>query len=115
MKPKIRYVNYSVANNFGNYIEIHKDLKKYPKLLKYIKEHELEHSKISSSIEDFFHDIRPKFINGLKILKFMITRPNTWIQLSPVWIKRETLIYDPNRLIFYLFIISLITIISLIL
>lgn len=103
---KIEYVNWGIANNFGDLIELHKDLKKYPKLHQAVLSHELRHTEGYS-----YQDIKNDFLkeSGIDIgdlLKFAITRPKTWVQLLPLYystIKKEWSL-DINYLIFYAFI-----------
>ncbi len=103
---EIRLVDYGIANNFGDYIEINKELKKFPKLYNSILKHELQHTKKPFSLFDLKIDIKNKVpIFGL--MKFMITRPKTWTQALPIYIRNKKLIYDFNLMLLYLFGISL--------
>lgn len=101
-KPKIKLVDWGIANNFGKYIEIHKDLPKYPELYNKILEHELQHGTETFTWKEFVLDL--KGVKGL--IPFMIHRPKTWIQVLPIYYQRgKGWVFDLN-----LFIISLITI-----
>ena len=104
---EIREVNYGIANNFGDYIEINKELKKFPKLYKSILAHELKHTKKPFSFIDLGIDLKENNIPTFQLLKFMSSRPKTWIQFLPFYIKDKKLIYDFNLIVVYLFGISL--------
>ena len=104
---EIRFVDYGIANNFGDYIEINRELKKFPELYKSVLEHELKHTKKPFSLADFLVDIKENKIPTIQLLKFMVSRPETWIQFLPVYIKNKKLIYDFNLIVLYLFAIPL--------
>lgn len=103
MNDKIRYVDWGLANNFGDYIELHKDLKDYPDLYEPLLEHELSHTKEYFSVGDLKLDLLPTpKLNLFKLAKFMIVRPKTWIQLLPFYYKKgEGLIYDLNYILIF--------------
>jgi len=103
---KIRYVDYGVANNFGDYIEINKELKKYPKLYNTILEHERSHTKKPFSLQDLKLDLFNK-TPTLTLLKFCFKNPSTWIQFLPIYYKKGKIIYDINLILIYLFFVSL--------
>ena len=108
-KIKIIYNNKGLANYYGDYIEINKNLKYNKPLRDYIIIHELEHSKKFDLSHDFNDGIglifNPKMF--LKILLFYIRNPSTWIDLSPVQIKNRKIVYDLNLSILYLIIAGL--------
>lgn len=105
----IRYVDWGVANNFGNYIEVHKDLLKYPKLLRPILEHELKHTNKVFSFHDLKHDLTPSGAKWGTLFKFMIARPKTWIQVLPFyWQKGKGFIWDLNLIIVYAVVLCII-------
>ncbi len=81
---KIRLVDYGVANNFGDYIEINRELKQFPKLYKSILAHELKHTHKSFSLFDLKIDVKNK-ISIIELFKFMMTRPKTWTQALPLY------------------------------
>lgn len=99
---EIKYVNHSVANRYPNLIELNKNLKKYPELLKPILEHELKHTDQAFSIKDlkldFLSDDR---VNQWQLIKFMFKYPASFVQFSPILIRNKKLIIDPNLLIMY--------------
>lgn len=101
---KIKLVNYGVANNFGDYIEINRELKKFPRLYKSVLAHELKHTKKPFSIGEFLMEF--KNINW-DLFLFSIKRPKTWTQALPFYIKNRKLVYDLQLILFYLFAIPL--------
>jgi hypothetical protein len=113
LRPRVVYVPYGVANRFQDCIEIHKDLKKYPNLLKPILKHEFSHTDVPGlTWEDFKIDFFGKIsLNRWTLYRFMLSRPSTWVQLLPFYFHpKRGLVIDFNRSILYLiclFIISL--------
>ncbi|KKM63716.1 hypothetical protein LCGC14_1508710 [marine sediment metagenome] len=101
---KIEYVNHSIANNFGSYIEINKHLRKYPELLNPILEHELSHTEKAWSVKDFKLDFfSDNKINHWNLFKFMLKYPKSFYQVLPVLYSVEKGIsVDINLLIMYL-------------
>lgn len=99
-KPQIKYVEWGFANNFGSYIEINKNLKKYPKLHKYVLAHELNHKKEFDLAHEFEVDLRIV----LRLILFSLRYPRTLIDLLPIQIRKGKLIYDLNTIILYLII-----------
>lgn len=98
----IKYVDYGIANNFGSYVELHRDLKDYPELHDAILEHELAHTGKGWS----FHDFKVDFFQPLKcsssaLLRFMASRPSTWIQILPFYLKERKVIVDINLCILW--------------
>lgn len=106
--PKIVEVNHGVANNFGKYIEINKNLKKYPNLLNPIMKHELAHTKEFFSVHDLKLDfVEETGINNFEMLKFMFKYPRSFTQLLPFyWTRKKGFVYDINLMIMYLISIS---------
>ena len=115
---EIREIEYGVAYHYGNYIEVNKNLKKYPNLYKFIMEHEEKHlNVIGFTVKDILYDIEEAFKwNNLKMVSkiwwFMLKYPKSLFQLIPFGIKEKKLVIDINRIIIYglysLVIISLI-------
>lgn len=101
---KIRYVDHSIANRFKGYIEVNRNLKRYPELLKPILEHELAHTDENWSMKDFKLDFFSNSgIDHLKLFKFMIKYPRSFIQFLPIiYNKKKELIVDYNLLTMYL-------------
>ena len=98
----LKFVDWGIANNFGEYIEIHKDLPKHPELYRPILNHELSHTDDKGfSWEDLKLDVkRIPNLNYWNLIKFMISRPKTWIQFLPVYYQRgKGIVYDLNQMI----------------
>lgn len=111
---KIIETEWGIANNFGNFIEIHKDLKKYPKLRKAILTHEKTHTESVWSWKDFkldyFTSAETQGIKRLDLYKFMIKRPKTWIQVLPFYYTTtKGFVIDLNKTIFWAFAIGFLT------
>ena len=106
---EIRYVNHSIANRFDGYVEINKNLKKYPELLEPILSHELQHSDKPWSVEDFKLDfLSNNKVNNWQLLKFMFKYPKSFLQLSPVLYKRKKgFIIDINLIIMYFVMVTM--------
>ena len=99
---EIREVNHSIANRFDGYIEINKNLKKYPKLLEPILKHELAHTNKTFTWYDFKLDfVSNTNVNYLDLFKFMLKYPRSFLQLSPILIVKRKLIVDINLFIIY--------------
>lgn len=99
---EIKEVNHSIANRFDGYIEINKNLKNYPELLKPILEHELAHTDKAFTLHDFKLDFFSNTgVNYIQLMKFMFKHPRSFLQLSPVIIKDRHLVFDVNLFIMY--------------
>ena len=99
----IRYVDWGLANNFGDYIELNKELKNDWRLREYVLAHELGHKKGFDLAHEF------KWNKNLpRLIKFVLINPKTWIDLLPIQYKNKTFIYDINIGIMYIIIIVLI-------
>ena len=105
----IRYVNHSIANRFNGYVEINKNLKKYPELLVPIIAHEMAHTDATWSMEDFKLDFfSNNKVNNWQLLKFMFKYPKSFLQLSPVlYTKKKGFIIDINLIIMYVVMITI--------
>lgn len=101
---KIEYVEHSIANNFGSYIEVNKHLRDYPELLEPILAHELSHTDKAWSKEDFKLDLfSDNKINHWELIKFMIKHPKSFYQLLPVtYSKEKGFAYDISLLVMFL-------------
>lgn len=97
---EIKEVDYGIANNFGDYIEINKNLKEdYPELYKQILEHELSHTdKKGFNAEDLMVDLGQK-INTLQLIKFMARHPKSLYQFRPIYKQDGYWIYDINMIL----------------
>ncbi len=101
---EIVYVDHSIANNFGWYIEINKHLRKYPKLLDPILEHELAHTDKAWSVKDFKLDFFSKNnLDHWQLFKFMLKYPKSFYQVLPIlYSKEKGISFDINLLVMYL-------------
>lgn len=99
---KIKYVNHSIGNNFGSFIELNKNLLKYPKLHDSVLKHELKHTNKKFSKEDLLLDLGECGFNNFKMLQFMLKHPKSFWQLIPIYHKKGIgIIYDLNLIIIY--------------
>lgn len=98
---EIRYVPFGIANNFGEYIEVNENLKKYPKLHDAILRHELSHTNIPGfTLKDFMLDMSaPQKISNKQLISFMIHHPRAMKQFLPIYKQEGTIFYDINMLI----------------
>lgn len=104
---EIKLVEWGTANKYPDekVIEFHKDLMDYPELLEPLIAHEFSHTDKGFSLTDLAHDIKPIKIPRWKMMKFMFSRPKTWIQWSPIIIRNGQLVFDINHLVIYLLIV----------
>lgn len=115
----IVYVDWGIANNFGEVIEINRNLANYPNLFNPILRHELEHSDKFFTWHDLRHDINSSHtVNQFELLKFMIKHPKSLTQFLPFYWQRSSkkIVYDVNLLIIYstfIFTIILASILSI--
>jgi len=94
----IVYVNYGLGNVIQGKIYLHKDLKENPELQMTVLKHELKH------IDECEHvDLNEPW--NWDIFKFCIKRPSTWVQLFPIWIIRNKIIYSKNMIMAWLFLV----------
>jgi len=99
---KIKYVDWGVANNFGDRIEINRNLKNYPKLLAPILSHEQAHTDKTISWEDIKLDFFSNSnINSWEMFKFMIKHPKSFTQLLPFYVTKKGITCDINLIIMY--------------
>ena len=117
MQPELRYVDYALANNFGDYIEINKDLDEEPDLKRAILRHEYYHTKSNGlNKKDFLNDIAPQKIDNWKLLKFMLKHPKSFMQFLPFyWQKDKGFVYDINAILLYTGIIVIVGAVVLVL
>lgn len=100
MNLKIVFVNHSIANNFGDWIEINEEMKRYPYLLKETIDHEYGHTQTSGfTWHDFKHDlaIKPKTI--LYLLYFNLRHPSSWLQYVPMKLRKGKIYLDVNMIV----------------
>lgn len=103
---EIKYVKWGLAARFGNVIELHEDLKNYPKLHDAIIEHEMLHDESSGyTVNDFLNDINgvgTEKISKWELFKFQLVRPKTWIHCLPFYYQRDKgFVIDWFRTIMY--------------
>ena len=81
------WINRGVANRINGKIYLHKDLQlpEYEDLLEEIIEHEEAHDDGKYSEKDFTLDMYSRIKHGEKLFDFMIHRPSTWWQMSPLF------------------------------
>jgi len=107
-EQKIIYTDWGVANVFSDgTIELHKDLQlpEYELLRAKILDHELDHD----YKKGFWHNLKVDLFHTVGIfglLNFMIRRPKTWLQFSPIsWSKTRGIVYDVNLFISWFIIL----------
>ena len=102
MREEVIYVKIGVANRFEDRIELHRDLAKYPLLQEWILDHERSHEKTGYTWNDLKIDmLMPPIDKLLDILKFMVIRPSTWIQFSPIYPSQGRWYWDRSKIIFW--------------
>lgn len=107
---EIRLVEHSIANNFGEYIEINKYLKEEnPKLYGAILQHELEHSADKGfTKKDFILDLTEDRVSYKELLAFMIRHPKSLYQFLPLYRYSNKWFYDLNMIIVWGFVLVVI-------
>ena len=104
----VRYSDWGLANNFGSYIEINRNLKYYPELRRYVVKHELKHKK-GFDLHQEFIGLNIPYVS--KLMWFCLKYPKTLIDLLPIQIRKKTLIYDTNLLFLYSILLILIVLV----
>lgn len=104
IKMKLRFVDKGLANRIEDRIELHQDLVDYPHIMIPILKHELNHTNKVFTIKDLRLDLTPSGVRPWDLFKFMITRPRTWWQLSPLYYSSKKLYYDINLFIIWIII-----------
>jgi len=110
----IEYVDWGVANHYGDVIEVNRKLKQYPELHIFVLEHEAKHTDSKRfNIEDLEVDVKDVFTFKetkivWKLIWFMIKTPKTWVQLSPFYLRKKKLYVDAYRIIIYLIFFAII-------
>lgn len=109
VEENIILVDYGIANNFGDFIEINKNLKKYPHLYNSILNHELKHKPGGFTWFDLKHDLKGNEFNK-DLFKFMFKYPKSFTQFLPIyWTRKKGFVYDTNLILVYIFFISILT------
>jgi len=102
----LNFVDKGIANRFdyGSWeeIEVHKHLLKYPKLYEGLLKHEFSHQEGNHKLADLMLDIKYDGIPKPGFYKFLFKTPGAWWQLSPVWIRNKTIIWDVSSLFMWL-------------
>ena len=106
----IIYVDHSIANNFGSYIELNENLKRFPKLHDQILKHELSHTNEKGfTAKDFSLDM-DNSISTYQIIRFMFNHPKSVLQFRPFYRSKGIWYYDINMIITWsLFLIIILT------
>lgn len=117
-KPKIIFRNSGIGSCISDknrkWIELNKNLKKYPKLFKKVLKHEILHYKSKNKHIDFKIDLFDKTPKGL--WKFIIKNPKALTEFLPMWFDHKgrlvpnyflCLMYGLMFLTFLIFIIIL--------
>jgi hypothetical protein len=103
---RVVYVDHSIGNNFGNRIELNKDLKKYPELHNYVLTHELGHTNNQKwNITDLKHDMNGDFGMGWELMRFCFRHPRAFWQFSPATRSNGVLHWDLNLILLYFFLL----------
>jgi hypothetical protein len=107
---RIEYVSHGLGNNFGNVIEINRNLKDYPELHDVILKHEFMHTDRTFSLKDLYLDMTESGVDNKKLLWFMLKHPLSFTQVLPFyWTKKHGFIYDINQIIFCLVLMGIIS------
>lgn len=96
---KLKLVDHGMGYRMGDTIYINRELKKYPDLFNKVYNHELKHL---NGVEHV--DWNEPF--DFQLFKFMVTHPSTWINLLPIWIIGNKIIYDKTKILLWLGIIG---------
>lgn len=106
---ELKEVEFGIANNFGDVIEINRNLKKYPDLYKAVLHHELRHTDKTFTGYDLIHDLSDVKIKNLDLIRFMFKYPKSLTQFLPFyWNRRYGFVYDINLILIYLFFVGII-------
>ena len=87
-KIPIHDINYGIGyfctDNGKSWIELNKNLKKYPELHEMVLQHELGHN--TEQQMDFLHDLRDNFNPSLqlKLFQFALRHPRALLSNSPI-------------------------------
>ena len=102
---KVRWVEWGLCARFGDTIELHKDLKKFPSLYQPMIEHENAHDSGDLTWNDIKVDLlglHTNEINRLELFKFQIVRPKTWISILPFYYqKSKGFVIDYTKTLIY--------------
>jgi len=110
---KIKNIDYGygfcVNNGFNKWIEINKNLKRYPKLYNHTLKHEKQHFKSKNSYMDFWLDFKElwSFKFGWEYFKFSLRHPKSFLASSPIFFENRRLSVNWFMLLVNIFIIIL--------
>lgn len=79
---KIKFISYGLGNLIDGTIYLNKALKKYPKLMETVIQHERKHHNGESLV-----DFREPF--HFDLFLFSLITPSTWVHYIPIWITRD--------------------------
>jgi len=97
---EIIYTNSGLANNFGNFLELNRNLKKYPKFHAEVLEHELGHGEGKNN---FWHDLKDSFsLLSVKVFLFSLRHPGALRDLSP-FVRSTKGVYHKDKPMLYLY------------
>lgn len=113
-KIKIVLTDYGLSNNFGDFIEINRKLKKDKPLYNYVLNHELSHTDKRFSLEDVKADFKINLRMSLKLIYFILKNPSVWYEFLPVYKRDNRLVYDINMILSYGLIAFLVLVLFLI-
>lgn len=104
MNLPIRYVGFGMASVLDDEIIMHRDLldDRWEPLRIWLLHHETQHMEGPYSWQDVKHDVRDTLFKPIEVskayLRFFVTHPSAWIQVSPFWIYKGKMWTDFNRL-----------------
>lgn len=95
---EIRYIDYGFAYSFGNTIELNRKLKKTPKLMAMLIQHEIEHIKAKSLLQDIIIDLKDILdFKKHRLLREFVKKhdKNAGLQsIKPFWFVNGSLNYN---------------------
>jgi len=104
--PDIIFVNSGIANRFSTFIEINRNLPKYPRLYNQVLKHELSHTDSFFSLEDLKVDLSNQELSSWEMSKFIAKHPAALKQLLPIYFsKKNGVVYDLNLIIMYIILL----------
>lgn len=109
----IKEVNSGIANYFyddkENFIEVNKNLKKYPRLYRSVIAHELEHAKSKNKYIDVKIELKEMFNpkEFLEMFMFSLKHPRAFLQLSPI-LKNHRGHYSKDNFVLMMYLVFII-------
>jgi len=80
---KVVQVDYGIASNYGDFIEINRKLDSYPKLKNKILAHEYRHTSGKYTMDDFKNDFQSQQSTFFETIKFCLTNKEGIINYLP--------------------------------